>query len=434
MIFVFSKRYSLFLVAFFSFGGCGLITFPSAAIAAPKLPLILAMPPMFQPAPKPEPTKPDPLDPSQYQPDPILPSQIPFTPLQRRRLLERLDQLNAEAQAQADAGNDDIAFTMWYRELRARRSLGTLEEINALGRVGSIAWEKSRSEDFNVINRRLTAINQEQQALGALTPEILTAFAQAYQKMRNIDESIKIYQQIRTTARQQKNAKIEERASKALGELYLARFDYPNAAETYELLLQQAQAKGNTYDEGIYLQKLAEIYSKASLPENAVRIKEALVNRYFKDKNVELIPDVKIAIADDYVTLKQPEKASQNYQEAFNLSWSLQQYGPASIALKKLANLYQTHNQPNYALQIYQKLLKVEQQSYNYYGLMKAYESIGKIYQDAKQYQPALTAYQQALTLARSLKYQDGENYFLSQIQLINNERQGNKPAIAPTN
>jgi tetratricopeptide (TPR) repeat protein len=82
--------------------------------------------------------------------------------------------------------------------------------------------------------------------------------------------------------------------------------------------------------------------------------------------------------------------------------------------------------------EIYQKLLKVEQQSYNYYGLMKVYEAIGQIYQEAKQYPPALRAYQQALTLARSLKYEDGEDYFVNQIQTINAESQGVNPANSP--
>jgi tetratricopeptide (TPR) repeat protein len=250
--------------------------------------------------------------------------------------------------------------------------------------------------------------------------------------MRSLDDSIKIYQEIRNTARQKNNIKAEKKASNILGELYLAKFDYINAAETYELLLAQAQTEKNAYDEGLYLQKLAEIYTKSSLSENAVQMKERLVTHYFKDQKIELISDLKVAIGDDYDTLNKPEKASQNYQEAFTLSWSLQQYGSASLALKKLATLYKNHNQPNYALQIYQKLLKVEQQSYNYYGLMKVYEAIGQIYQEAKQYPPALKAYQQALILARSLKYQDGEDYFVNQIQTINTESQGANPANSP--
>ena len=429
MIYSFVKKISKILPLILCFSGEFCLLSRQDAIAASPPEMILARP-LFAPAKKPELTKPDPLDLKQYPPDPLIPSQIPFTPLQRRKLIEALDKLNSEAQAQADAGNLEAAFEIWYRELRGRQSLETLGEIDALGRVGGIAWEKNRKEELAVIHHRLDVIQKAQN--GNLTPEILTAFSKAYKQMRSLDDSIQIYQQIRNTARKKNNIKAEKRASNILGELYLAKFDYINAAETYELLLAQAQTEQNSYDEGIYLEKLAEIYTKSSLPENAVKIKERLVNHYFTDQKIELISDLKVAIGDDYATLNQPEKASQNYQEAFTLSWSLQQYGAASLALKKLATLYKNHNQPNYALQIYQKLLKVEQQSYNNYGLMKVYEAIGQIYQEAKQYPPALRAYQQALTLARSLKYEDGEDYFVNQIQTINAESQGVNPAGSP--
>ncbi|MFM7580549.1 MAG: tetratricopeptide repeat protein, partial [Microcystaceae cyanobacterium] len=175
--------------------------------------------------------------------------------------------------------------------------------------------------------------------------------------------------------------------------------------------------------EGIYLQKLARIYQQAAEPENAVRIKEQLVQRHIKDQKLDLVADLKIALGDDYEKLKQSEKASQNYQSAYSIAWSLQQFGAAGLALKKLANLYQTYQQPNYALQIYQKLLRVEQQSYNYYGLMKTYEQIAQLYRTAKQYDPALVAYQQALALARSLQYTEQETYFLNQIQAVYGEK-----------
>lgn len=378
--------------------------------------------------PKPAPTELDPLNPDFYPADPLVPLSVPLSSFQRRRLREALDKLNLEAQAQANAGNEEGAFQIWYRELRARRSLGALEEINALGRVGGVAWEKTRKEDLARIAKRLEQVKLEQQGDGSLPPEILTALAQAYQKMRSLDEEIAIYQQIRKNAQLQNNTKAEEQSLNILGELYLAKFDYTNAAVVYENLLARSQARKNAYWEGIYLQKLAEIYNRSSEPSNAIRIKEQLINRYIQDQKIERIPDLKIAVAEDYEAVKQPEKASQNYQEAYSLSWSLQQFGAAGLALKKLANLYQVNNQPSYALQIYQKLLRVEQQSYNYYGLMKAYEQIAQLYRGAKQYQPALMAYQQSLALARSLKYQEQEDYLLNQIQLVNGEMQNKAP------
>ena len=278
MIYSFVKKISKILPLILCFSGefCSLSNQDAIAASPPEM--LIAMP-MLPPVKKPELTKPDPLDLKQYPPDPLVPSQIPFTPLQRRKFIEALDELNTEAQTQADAGNLEAAFEIWYRELRGRQSLETLGEIDALGRVGGIAWEKNRKEELAVIQHRLKVIQEGQNS--NLTPEILTAFAKAYKQMRSLDDSINIYQQIRNTARQKNNLKAEKQASNILGELYLAKFDYINAAETYELLLAQAQTEKNAYDEGIYLQKLAEIYTKSSLPENAVKIKEKLVTHYW---------------------------------------------------------------------------------------------------------------------------------------------------------
>jgi hypothetical protein len=59
---------------------------------------------------------------------------------------------------------------------------------------------------------------------------------------------------------------------------------------------------------------------------------------------------------------------------------------------------------------------------------MKTYEQVAQLYRTAKQYQPALMAYQQSLALARSLKYQEQEDYLLNQIQLVNSEMQNKVP------
>jgi tetratricopeptide (TPR) repeat protein len=364
--------------------------------------------------------RPDPLE--QPIEDPLLPSRRrSLTPFEVRRLREALDSLNAQAQAKLQAGDAEGAFAIWYRELRLRRTLGRLEEIDALGRVGQIAWEQERSQDVQIITKRLNVVQQETEADASLSPELLKAFATAYQQVHNINNSINIYQKILANARQEEDASAEEEALKKLGELYLAKFDYPGAAKIYEELLKRSQAQSDSYNEGIYLQQLAEIYSQALQPENAVRIKEQLVQKYQSDRNTLALAELKLAIGADYETLKEPEKASQNYQEAFSLAWSQQEYGTAGDALIKLGNLYQAYNQDDYALQIYQELIKVEQQSYNYYGLMQTYDRIGQIYLKQKNYPQALAAFQKGLELARSIKYR--EDYFLSQIEQINSQK-----------
>lgn len=401
-------------------GAMGAVMIGLIGLGVPTL-AIAQSTPYLPPPPKPEPRNPaeNPLDNSLFPADPLVPSAANLTPLQRRRLNEALDDLERQAQGLDQAGQTDAAFEMWYRSLRGRQRLGELAEIEALGRIGNIAWEKNRKADVAIISKRLETLQTTLTAKKRLTPELLTAFAQAYRQLHSLDAAIAIYQTIRQDASQQKDYRQENQALSMLGELYLAKFNYPAAAEVYELLLQRVIASNNVYYEGIYLQKLGEIYQQSAQPENAIRIKEQLVQRRLKDRQIELIPELKIAIADDYLALDEAEKASQTYQEAYTLAWSIQQLGTAAIALDKLGNLYRSREQSNYALEIYKRLLQVQQQSYNYYGMMSTYEKIAQLYIDAQQPGAALIAYQQALSLARSLKYGAKENELLNQIQTL---------------
>ena len=290
--------------------------------------------------------------------------------------------------------------------------------MQALGKVGEIAWEKMRTLDVQAITDRLLQIQQKAERREPLTTELLEALATAYGQVHSLDNSLDIQQKILKNVRQQQDITAEEKVLNKIGQLYLAKFDYVRAAEVYEALLDLSQSQGNAYTEGIYLQKLASIYNEASQPENAVRIKEELVENHLTDENLPAIPPLKIAIAADYEALQEAEKASQNYQEAYSLAWALQQFGAAGEALQKLANLYRKSEQDDYALQIYNELIKVEQQSYNYYGLMTAYDNIGQIHLERQNYSQALAAFQNGLEIARTLKYK--EDYFLSRIQQVN--------------
>ena len=214
----------------------------------------------------------------------------------------------------------------------------------------------------------------------------------------------------------------EEKTLNKIGELYQAKFDYVNAATTYERLLDIAELEENAYTQGLYLQKLAKIYTAASRPENAIRIKKELADNYLANQDILALADLKTSIGDDYVLLGEAEQASQNYQEAFSIAWSLQQFGAAGQALKRLGKLYENNDQDGYALRIYYELIKVEQESYNYYGLMQTYDAIGLIHLERQQYQQARTVFEAALDIARSLKYQ--EDYFLSQLEKVNQQMQ----------
>lgn len=392
-----------------------LLCFGSAALAADEKP---------KPAnekPKPEEPRVNPLE--IKTPDPLLPK-LPkkgtLTPEQQATLRTSLDELNAQAATMLQAGDAPGAFDIWYRELRLRRALGPVEEVQALGRVGEIAWQRNQKFDSRVIAARLQAIQTEAQQKKSLTPELLLAFGQAYQQVRLLEAAIKVYQQILADQRTRGDTAAQEETHKTLAQLNLDWFDYPQAAAAYEELMAQAQARGDRVNELVYLQKLIYIYDKAKQPQNSLKTKQQLAQTYLNQQDYTKLVALKIAIAADYEALNQADEASQNYQEAYSLALSLKQYAFASEALSKLATLYRSHDRPQSALQIYQVLLTVEQQSYNYYGLMYAYDQMGQIYLQQKQYPQALAVFQQGLELAKSLQYQ--ENYFTTQIQRTNQQ------------
>lgn len=348
--------------------------------------------------------------------DPLLPPiDRPLSPLEIVRLKEALDEFNAQANAQFQAGNQEEAFAIWYRELRLRQLLDRLEEIQALGRVGKIAWDNTRNTDVEIISNRLVTIQQQAESEAPLNPPFLNAFAEAYLQVGNTEKALDIYQKILANARKNQDINAQEVALQQIGKLHLLRFDYLNAATVYEELLVISRSQLNTFNQGIYLQQLAEIYQQSLQPENAIRIKEQLVEYNLANQKIQAIPGLKILIGDDYKAINQPENSSQNYQEAFALAWALQRFGDAGEALTKLGDLYLAYDQQNYALQIYQELLKVEQQAYNYYGLMNTYDRIGQIHLAQKNNPQALAAFQKALEIAKSLSYQ--ESYFLTQIE-----------------
>ncbi|HEY9893215.1 MAG TPA: hypothetical protein V6D37_15690 [Candidatus Sericytochromatia bacterium] len=379
-----------------------LLCFSSTALAAPE-------------KPNPEIPQVNPLE--IRTPDPLLP-QVPkkgtLNPEQQARLRQSLDELNTQATALLQADKAPEAFDIWYRELRLRRALGYVEEVQALGRVGEVAWQRTQKPDAQVITRRLQDIQKEAQEKKLMNFELLQALGQAYRQVRLLEPAVGVYEKILADVRTREDATAQEATLKTLAELNLAWFDYPKAAAAYEELFAQAQAKSDRVNELIYLQQLLYIYDKAKQPANALKIKQQLVQTYLNQKDFTKIPPLKTAIASDYEALNQPEEASQNYQEAYSLAWAARQFAFASEALKKLGALYRSHSQPEYALKVYEVLIQSEQQAFNFYGLMNAYDQMGQIYLEQKNYPQALAVYQKGLEVAKSLQYQ--EAYFANQI------------------
>jgi tetratricopeptide (TPR) repeat protein len=363
---------------------------------------------------------------------PLLPAgDRPLTPVEQLRLREYLDKRDAEARAKYDAGLYEEAFPIWYEEIKLRRSLGVVEEVNTLGKVGLAAWNRDRGEEVKIIIGRLKTIQQTAETNQTMNGELLESLGKAYEQVRAFDNAIAIYTKILANARKANDSIAIEATLNKLGELHLARFDYTKAAPIYEELLTMAKARNDSLQKGIYLQKLAEIYRESLQPANAIRIKEEIAEGYLKNQQIQLIPDLKILIGLDYQALKDPNKASQNFQEAYSLAFALQQYGTAGEALSKLADLYKSYGQTDYALQIYQESIKVHEIGYNYYGLMVTYDQIGKIYLEKKEFDRAINAFRKGEELARAIRYR--EDYFQNQIARVNEEKNKPPTLVNPT-
>ncbi|BAQ66135.1 lipopolysaccharide assembly protein LapB [Geminocystis sp. NIES-3709] len=337
-----------------------------------------------------------------------------LTGLEIKRIQTKIADLDSLAQEESKAGNDDVAFALWYRSINLSRVLGIKEEIIIITKVGKVAWDKSRNEDINFLNERLVILESQNSKDGQINQEYLPLFIDAYEALHNLDRSIAINKKNLELARSTNDSSTIKTILEKLGKFYIAKFDYFRAEPIYTELLNIARVEVDYLAEGIYLRKLAEISGAIVNPENAIKYKQELAETYVKNQDLLNLSMIKISIGDDYKTLKKPEESAKYYQEAFSIAWSLTQYSIAGDALEKLGILYQEYEQFDSALQIYQELIKVQQLSYNYYGLMNSYDYMGIIYSKKQDYSSALKSYQKALELARSLSHK--EDYFLGKI------------------
>ncbi|MEH1853573.1 MAG: hypothetical protein V7L11_18310 [Nostoc sp.] len=362
-------------------------------------------------------------------PDPLSPrspkDKQPLTLQERQKLEPALDALNQEAAAKLQAGEPEAAFEIWNRELRLRRFLGSLAEVQALSRVGAIAWNQNDGEEVQYITQRLQTIQKQAQSekkTALIDLELWRSLGQAYQNVRSSKLAIEAYNQVLLVVRQQKDPIALVETLQTIGELHLSWFDYPKAAPIYEELLSLATSLDERINEITYLQRLAYIYEQTNQPQQSLNILNKLAEIYVNENNLTKIPELKLAIASDYESLakKDPNlllEAFKNYQEAYTTAWQLQQFVPAGEALQKLIALYRSQRQTDEALQASQILVQTQAQAANFYGMMQAYDQIGQLYLERKEFPQALTAFQKGLKLAQQLKHE--EAYFTGQIEKL---------------
>ncbi|MBE9216436.1 hypothetical protein IQ247_27885 [Plectonema cf. radiosum LEGE 06105] len=370
---------------------------------------------------KPRPPKKFPPSPLEITvPDPLLPSSVNKKPLSDEELSflsEALDQLDREATAKLQAGDTEGAFATWNRELRLRRYLGTLAEIQALSRVGGFAYTKNDRQQIRYITQRLQAIQKQSQQTTDL--QVLQALGDAYLQVRSPSLAVEVYNQVLIIVRASSDIVKEVDTLKTIAKIHLDWFDYPAAATTYEQLLNQV-SNSNDIEES--LKDLAYIYDRTKQHQKAINARQKLSLLYRQQNKITELAALKLAMASNYEALakenpEQLDAAFQNYQEAYTMAWELQQYVRAAEALQKLIALYIANDQTEDALQTSQILLQAEQRAANFYGMMNTYEQIGKIHLQRQENQFAIAAFQKGLELAQQLGSET--NLFTQQIEKI---------------
>ncbi|MDJ0775703.1 MAG: hypothetical protein QNJ49_20145 [Mastigocoleus sp. MO_167.B18] len=388
------------------------------------------------------------------QKDPLLPSTAPkesLTRQERKELEAALDDLNQQAIAQFETGDKQGAFDIWNREIRLRRYLGIIPEIQALSRVGAIAWRQNNRQQVFYITQRLQKIQKNQtksksknrnqgrnsQEISSQANnsqlEVLQALGEAYQQVRTPKEALQVYELVLSIVRERGDSSQEIEVLNTIGKLHLAWFDYNKAAVTYEELLGLANTRGEDTERVKYLEELAYIYEKAQQPQKSLSVRRKLTQIYSQGNNqLDTQPDtqlklsaLKIAIGSDYESLakKNPaflDEAFKNYQEAYIIAWELQQYVRAGEALQKLIALYSSQGQIEEALQTSKILIETAVRAENLYSLMNAYDQIAKLYLQRQDYPQAMEALQQGLKLARQLQHQ--ETYFSEEIKKLSSK------------
>jgi tetratricopeptide (TPR) repeat protein len=361
-------------------------------------------------------------------PDPLLPNlanKRELTPVELQKLKTDLDELNQEAQEILQGEDNQKAFEIWNRELRLRRFLGPLAEVEALSRVGEISVNENEREEVQYISQRLQVIQSDMLKQKSTDLQLWKSLANAYQKLRLYKLAISAYEQILILVKQQKDLFTEIEILNNIGELHLSWFDYNQAANVYQKLLNLAISQGDKTNELAYLQQLAYIYTQGKQHQAAIDIFNKLVEISTNEQNLTQIPTWKLAIAANYEFLAQEnpnfrQQAFDNYQEAYTIAWKLEQYARAGEALNKLIAFYRSQKQITAALETSQILIEAETLANNFYGLMSAYDQIGDIYLERQEYAKALTAFEKGLEIAQELKYQ--ESYFTKQIERLKTE------------
>ena len=108
--------------------------------------------------------------------------------------------------------------------------MGTLAEIEALQRVGGIAYTKNNRQQIRYISDRLQAIQKQVQQEQTPDLQVLQALGEAYRQVRSPNLAVEAYNQVLIIVRGSSDVAAEVNTLKTIAKIHLDWFDYPAVA------------------------------------------------------------------------------------------------------------------------------------------------------------------------------------------------------------
>ncbi|NEO87714.1 MAG: tetratricopeptide repeat protein [Spirulina sp. SIO3F2] len=353
--------------------------------------------------------------------EPLLPDSWPETPLtaeQKRELEIEIAKLEAIAAQQWLAEAGDEAFDIWYRTLRLHQALDRVSEVQALGRIGELAWEADRPQDVQVITRRLETIETENPERPL---ELTAALAKSDAQVRLYPNAVRLYEEWLVAADATGDLVTQERILLILAELHRNWFRFEEAIAANLRLLALAQNQFDVANMQTHRTTLVYLYEETAQWTEAIAQQEALFESYLQKEGERLkLAPLRLAIGRNHDRIGEGEAASAFFQQAFDLAWLNQQYALASDALTELAELYVRNGQPDTALTIYQEQLKATDYAYDQYRKMTTFDRLGQLYLELQDYREAIAAFEAGRAIAVQLGHR--EAYFEDRIQAAQTE------------
>ena len=350
--------------------------------------------------------------------DPLIPKgydKRQLSSFEEFRIEREISRLKMMAESEYNRGNLDRAMELWYRQLRLTRAIDKQGEIVSLGEIGAIAWQENRSQDLNHIANRLIAIQGQLERSNRFDLQLHNSLAMAYEGVRYVDKAIDVYQEILEKGNRQLKSDREREIVDRLGELYLAIFDYPNAAKIYQ---QKFAENPEGLDRELQLQRLIRIYEKGRLNNKAIATRKLLIEQYQQEQKSIKIPTLKMANGRDWESLGKFDSAIDAYQEVFTAASKMQQLALAGDALDRVGNLYRQQENLERAIDTYQTLLVVRQQADNYYDAIDTYDTLGEIHLQLEKPKVAKKFFELGLKQAQELNYKVA--YFRRKLERLN--------------